>query len=193
MTVEVDAPVTDGVVQLPQILQRPCCHREREAGNHCDVNERSVHVAGVGRVPLVDLLAGESDRVLFRGDQRGGGGRAGGLNPTSADHPKAAFQSFREQGVLRVREGRSEHHRGRGSRGDSASAEGLGSVLGKLRISESRFGGKDAQVEPLEELAAAVCVAGVGLREMNVCIDESGQQETRSVVVGFSAFETARE
>jgi hypothetical protein len=157
------------------------------------VNECGVHVAGVGRVPLVDLLAGESDRVLFRGDQRGSGRRAGGLNPAAADHSKAAIQSFTEQCVLRVREGRSEHHRGRRSRGDSASAEGLGSVLGELRISESRFGGKDAQVEPLEELAAAVRIAGVGLREMNVGIDESGQQETRSMIVNFAAREVSGE
>jgi len=66
-------------------------------------------------------------------------------------------------------------------------------VLGELRISESRFGGKDAQVEPLEELAAAVRIAGVGLREMNVGIDESGQQETRSMIVSFAAREVSGE
>ena len=66
-------------------------------------------------------------------------------------------------------------------------------MLGELRISESRFGGKDAQVEPLEELAPAVRIAGVGLREMNVGIDESGQQETRSMIVNFAAREVSGE
>lgn len=83
--------------------------------------------------------------------------------------------------------------RGRGSRGDSASAEGLGGVLGELGIGKPRFGGKDTEVEPLEELTAAVRVAGVRLREVNVRVDESGQQESWPVIVGFSAFEFTRE
>jgi hypothetical protein len=88
-----------------------------------------------------------------------------------------------EQRVLRVWEGRPEHHRGGGSRGDPTIAELGGGAGGEFGIGESRLGREDALVEPFQQLPATVGIAGVRLGEVDVGVDEPGKQEPGSVIV----------
>jgi hypothetical protein len=61
---------------------------EREnLGDNRDMQQSRCWVAGVDRVPLVDLVRGEFDRVLLAGDERRRGVRPDGLDTAPADDP----------------------------------------------------------------------------------------------------------
>ena len=62
------------------------------------------------------------------------------------------------------------------------SQKSTAAAPGEIRIGETGFGREDARVEPFEQLPAAVRVAAVGLREMHVGVDESGEQKPGTVV-----------
>ena len=54
--------------------------------------------------------------------------------------------------------------------------------LGEFGVGEAGFGGIDAQVEPLQQLSAAIGIAGVGLRKVDVGVDEARQQKPGPVI-----------
>ena len=74
-------------------------------------------------------------------------------------------------------------HGRRGTGGDAAIAEFGGGLLREFRVGELGFRREHAQVQPLQQLAAAIGVAGVCLREVDVGVDEARQQKATTVVV----------
>ena len=78
---------------------------------------------------------------------------------------------------------RPEHHGGGGAYRDAPVDELDGGLPRELLVGELRLGREHAQSQPLQQLAAAVGVAGVGLREVDVGVDESRQQKPWPVVV----------
>ena len=138
------------------------------------MEQGGVHVTGVAGVPLVDLFAGEPDRVGFRCQQRRRGLGANGLDAPAADDAKSAVLCFGEQRILGVRKERPEHHGRGGAHRDTAVAELDGCLLGEFGIGEPRLGREDAQVEPLQQLTAAIGVPRIGLGEVDMGVDEAG-------------------
>ena len=180
--VQVHTAVANRVIQFSQAFQRLGGDRQGEPGDDRDVQQRGGDVTRVGGVPGVDLLAGQPQRVGFGSDQGAGGGRPHGLDTAPADDAQTPAPRFGEQRVLRMREGRTEDHRGGGARSDPPIAElGRGSPC-EIRVRQPGLGGEDASLEPLQQLSAAVGVAGIGLREVDVGVDESGHQEPGTVV-----------
>ncbi len=93
-------------------------------------------------MPLLDLLAGESDRLVLGGDQRLRGLPADGLNAPPTDDAEPGLPGALEQRILGVRERRAEHHRRGRTCGDAAVAELDRGLLGEFRIFELALRGK---------------------------------------------------
>ena len=180
--VHVHTAVTNRVIQLPKTFQCLGGDRQGEPGDDRNVQQRGGDVIRVGGVPGLDLLTGEPQRVGFGGDQGAGGGRPHGLDAAPADDAQTPPPGFGEQRVLRVREGRTEHHRRSGARSDPSIAELGRDAPSEIRVREPGLGREDASLEPLQQLSAAVGVAGVGLWEVDVGVDESRHQEPGTMV-----------
>ncbi len=190
---DVDALLAVFVVQVAEVLQRLGGHRQREPRHDRDVQQRGPVVAGVGGMPLVDLGPGEADRLLLRGQQRLGGVTADGLDAAAGHDTQPGLLGLGEQGILGVGEGGTEHHHRRRTRGDPSPGELDRGGLGEFGVGELGFGWEDTQIEPFEQLPAAVGVAGVGLREVDVGVDEARDEIPARVLVRLRAREFGRE
>lgn len=187
MGVHIDAPPGPVfVVELAEIPQGLGGHRQRESRHDRDVDECGRGVAGAGGMPFLDLGLRQADRLLLGGQQRRGRVTADGLDTATGHDAESRLQCLGEQRVLRVggKGGAEHHHRGRAG-GDATSRELDGSGLGEVGIGEPRFRREDAQVQPFQELSAAIGVTGICLGEVDVGVDEAGEQITARVFMRF--------
>ena len=167
-------------IQIAEAAEGLARHRQAESRHEGDLGQGAERIgcrsAGIPPVPARDLVAGEPDRGVLAGDQRGGAGRTHGLDAATAHDAQTGIQRPREERVLRFGERRAEHEcRGRAGR-DAPPHELRGHQVGEHRVGQARFGGEDAPLEPLEQLAAAELVGGERLRKVQVRVDEAGQQ-----------------
>ena len=167
----------DVVVQLAESGQCASGHRQREPGHDRHLQQRRV-VA----VPAVDLGRAQFDGAFLGGHQRRRRRRSDGLHAASAHQSQPGALGLGEQGVLGVGKCRPEHHRRCGARSDAGGDEVAGDPPGEHGVCQACLGGKDAGIEPFEELPTAVCIERIRLRKVHMGVDESGQQERSTMV-----------
>ena len=180
--VEVHAAIPDRVVELAEFLEGLPGDRQGEARDHRHVQQGRCRVAGVGGMPLLDLLRvsrmASSSLVIKAAAESG---------PTVWMPRPLTIRSPRRL----VSVNRASWACGKADPKTTAavvpaairrSQKSAARRRGEIRVGETGFGREDAGVQPLQQLAAAVGVAAVRLREMHVGVDEAGEQESWPVI-----------